>query len=100
MADGDDEIDIRFLALSLRALVEQLPYDVWVRDENDKVLFANGAARRHWSGSVGRTVDESEVQTTVAQTWRATNARALAGETVGDEVIYARDGVPRESSPS
>ena len=95
MADGDDEIDIRFLALSLRALVEQLPYDVWVRDENDKVLFANASARRHWSSSVGRTVRESELQANVAQTWQATNARALAGETVRDEVVYARDGVSR-----
>lgn len=95
MADGDDEIDIRFLAFSLRALVEQLPYDVWIRDENDKVLFANAAAQRHWSSSVGGTVDESGLQSTVAKTWRVTNARALAGETVRDEVVYALDGVPR-----
>ncbi|HSO34490.1 MAG TPA: PAS domain-containing protein, partial [Labilithrix sp.] len=93
MAGDGDVLDDRFLALSLRALVEQLPFDVWIRDEKDKVLFANAAARRHWGGGLGRTVEESVLQTGVAEAWQATNARALAGETVRDEVVYAREGM-------
>jgi PAS domain S-box-containing protein len=92
--DRDDKIDERLLARSLRTLVEQLPFDVWVRDLNDKLIFANAALMHRWPGVAGRTVGTSEIQPAVAETWRKTNARALAGETVKDEVVYALDGVP------
>src|SRR5689334_4917330 len=93
---SSDDIDERLLALSLRQLVEQLPYDVWIRDESDKMLFANAALRERWGkGLEGRTVDETEVQAGVADTWRTTNARALAGETMRRESVYSLDGVLR-----
>lgn len=100
--DSDDEngngrdIDEQLLALSLRTLVEALPFDVWVRDLGDNMIFANEALRRRWGPDlVGRTVGTSGVESTVAETWRATNARALAGETVRDEVVYDLEGGPQ-----
>lgn len=91
--DDGDEIDEGLLALSLRTLVEELPFDVWVRDADDSMLYANAALRRRWGpGVVGKTVGTSEVESEVAETWRAINARVLAGETVRDEVVYELDG--------
>jgi PAS domain S-box-containing protein len=97
MATGDDSnlIDDRFLLDALRTLVEQLPFDVWVRDADDTMLFANDALRRNWGPINGRTVGASPVDAAVAETWARANARALAGETVKDEVIYDRDGGTR-----
>jgi PAS domain S-box-containing protein len=93
---GSDDLDPRFLALSLRALVEELPYDVWIRDVNDNLVYANDALQRRWGQDVlGRTVRTSGVKANVAETWRATNARVLAGETVRDEVVYALGGESR-----
>jgi PAS domain S-box-containing protein len=92
----DDEIGERLLAISLRTLVEELPFDVWIRDADDKMIFANAALRRRWgTGILGRTVTSSEVDPTVAERWKTTNRRALAGETVKDEVVYALDGGTR-----
>lgn len=84
----------KLLGLSLRVLVEQLPFDVWIRDADDRVVFVNEAVRQRWPGVMGRTVETSEIQSSVAETWRTTNARALAGEVVKDEVVYVHDGVP------
>jgi len=85
-------MDTRLLGLSLRALVEQLPFDVWIRDADDHMVFANAALRRRWPGVMDRTVETSDVQSSVAETWRSNNARALAGEIVKDEVVYVLDG--------
>ncbi|HSO37487.1 MAG TPA: ATP-binding protein [Labilithrix sp.] len=85
-------MDSKMLGLSLRALVEELPFDVWIRDVDDRMVFANAALRRRWPGVMDRTVEAAEVQSSVAETWRANNARALAGESVKDEVIYVLDG--------
>lgn len=93
MVSDDEKTQERVLALSLRALVEQLPFDVWVRGLDDKIIFANAAALEHWGKSVeqGRTVAAGELEESVADTWRTTNERALAGETVRDEVVYGKD---------
>ena len=50
MAGDEDELDDKFLALALETLVEQLPFDVWIRDYDDRMLFANAALRRRWGG--------------------------------------------------
>lgn len=85
-------MDSKFLGLSLRALVEQLPFDVWIRDSEDRMVFANAALRRRWPGVMDRTVEAADVKSVVAETWRTTNARALAGEIVKEEVVYELGG--------
>lgn len=87
-------MDSKLLGLSLQALVEHLPFDVWIRDSDDRMVFANAALRRRWPGVMDRTVETAEVQSSVAETWRVNNARALAGEIVKDEVVYVLDGEP------
>ena len=88
-------MDTKLLGLSLQALVEQLPFDVWVRDSEDRMVFANAALRGRWPGVMDRTVETAEVRSSVAETWRTNNARALAGEIVRDEVVYVLDGETR-----
>ena len=92
MGDDENRIDDRHLAVALKTLVEELPFDVWVRDAEDNMIFANAALRRRWPGVMGRTVDTAAITSSVAETWRTTNARALAGEAVKDEVVYDLDG--------
>jgi PAS domain S-box-containing protein len=87
-------MDTKLLGLSLRALVEQLPFDVWVRDPDDRIIFANAAVRQRWPGAMDRTVETADIESSVAETWRTVNARALAGEIVKDEVVYVLDGEP------
>lgn len=98
MSEGD-EIDEKLLALSLRTLVEQLPFDVWVRGvEDDRMLFANTALRDRWGPALlGHTVDSSGVTSDVAEKWRRVNARAIAGETVKDEVTYDIEGKEQQT---
>jgi len=74
-------MDSKQLESSLQALVEQLPFDVWVRDADDRMVFANAALRRRWPGVMDRTVETAEVQSSVAETWRVNaGARRRARE--------------------
>ncbi len=81
---GDDTHDHG----DLHALLEALPFDVWVRDETELCTYANATARRHWPGLVGSRPADAARSTEVEQIWRQNNARAAAGETVRGEVTY------------
>jgi transcriptional regulator of aromatic amino acid metabolism len=102
MRDDDEEPKERVLALSLRTLVEELPFDVWVLDVDDEVIFANATARKNWgkSGERGRTVEGAELESSVEEKWRTNNARALAGETVRHEVVSTEETTARSSVSS
>lgn len=90
----DSEIDEKLLARALRTLVDRLPFDVWIRDTDDKALFVNEATRRRWASVAGNTVASTDVNSDIAARWRSNNARALAGETVEDEAVYWIAGRP------
>lgn len=92
MADDDDRSDERLLARALIALVEQLPFDVWVRGPDDKLIFANATARERWGAGAATGAKSSAVEPAIAEKWRTANARALAGETIKEEDVYALAG--------
>lgn len=79
---------VPFVGASLRALVEQLPVDVWVRDAENTCVYANAAARKIWPGIVGRRPAEQDIDSRVEAIWMENNRRALGGEVVRGEVAY------------
>ncbi len=85
----------RTLEHDLRTLVEQLPFDVWVRDREHRCLYANAICRARWPGLVGQLDVDGAPDAQVAALWRANNDRALAGEIVRGEVRYRIDGAER-----
>jgi signal transduction histidine kinase len=90
VAEGERTLDH-----DLRSLVEQLPFDVWVRDREHRCLYANATCRARWPGLVGQLDVDGAPDADVAAIWRANNERALAGEIVRGEVRYRIDGVER-----
>lgn len=78
----------------LDALLEALPFDVWVRDRDDRCVYANATARRHWPGLVGSRPSDAAGTERVAVIWRENNTRAAAGEIVRGEVTYDHEGRP------
>lgn len=81
------------LGAQLQILCEHLPFDVWVRDRDDRCIYANEAARRRWPGLVGSRPEDSGQSPDVVAIWRANNDRALDGEVVRGDVTYTVDGV-------
>jgi two-component system NtrC family sensor kinase len=79
----------------LRALVEALPFDVWIRDAQQRCVWANASCQANWPGLVGRAPDESGIPDSTLDVWRRNNARVMAGEVVQGEVRYVVGGRER-----
>ena len=79
----------------IRAILENAPFELWVRDAEGRCILQSAAAQRHWGDRIGQRIEESGVSDAVAAVWRANNRRAYAGEVVEGEVEYVCDGQPR-----
>jgi PAS domain S-box-containing protein len=77
------------------AILENAPFELWVRDAEGRCILQNAAAEKHWGDRIGKRIEESGVPDAVAAVWRANNRRAYAGEVVEGEVEYVCDGQQR-----
>jgi diguanylate cyclase (GGDEF)-like protein/PAS domain S-box-containing protein len=76
----------------LRAVIESLPFDLWVCDAAGRYVMQNSVGIRLWGENLGLTAAETPAPAELRAIWSANNARVLAGETVRAECTYLRDG--------
>jgi diguanylate cyclase (GGDEF)-like protein/PAS domain S-box-containing protein len=69
----------------LRAVVESLPFDLWVCDLDGRYVLQNSAARRNWGDRLGLRPEDMDSPPELVARWVEHNARALAGETLRGE---------------
>lgn len=79
---------LQSVGLGFAALVESLPFDVWLRDAEDRLVYANPTARSHWDARLGLRPDEARMDPETLALWEENNRRALSGELVVGEVAY------------
>jgi signal transduction histidine kinase len=80
----------------LRTLAEHLPFDVWVRDLDNRIVYANPVAQARWGLPIGsRPQDDATLPTETLALWLDNNRRALAGEVVRGEARCVVDGRER-----
>ncbi len=78
----------------LRALVDNLPFEVWAMSAEGRYTFANPVCRSGWGPRVGKRPEEVAPSEEVLRQWLSNNERAFGGEVVTGEVTYRRrDGV-------
>ena len=70
----------------LRAVIENLPFEVWVCDADGRYTIQNALDIAYWGNNTGKTVDELTdwPEETLAQ-WKAGDQRAFKGEQIRDE---------------
>ena len=76
----------------LRAVVESLPFDLWVCDRAGRYVLQNSAARRNWGDRLDLRPEETGSPPELVARWVEHNARALAGETVRGEESHTIAG--------
>ncbi len=76
----------------LRAVIDNLPFDIWLCDQDGRYVLQNSAAVKLWGNNVGKLPEEVGFPEKMLQEFLATNSRALAGETVTNETQYVHDG--------
>ncbi|HKB89164.1 MAG TPA: PAS domain S-box protein, partial [Opitutaceae bacterium] len=82
------EIALRDSEARLRALIKNLPFDLWVKDRDGRQLLQNQLSFNNW-GTPSKQIPGIYVVTPESQAhWESNNRRALAGEVVTGEVAY------------
>ncbi len=79
----------------LRAVIDNLPFDIWLCNANGKYLIQNSVSVAHWGDHIGQDPREAEFSEEVARQFLENNRRALSGEAVTGEVSYYLDGERR-----
>ena len=76
----------------LRAIVEALPFDLWVCDRDGRYLLQNPSCRRAWGDRVGMLPEDTDTSPGLLSGWLEQNRRVLAGETVQVEESFEVGG--------
>ena len=79
----------------LRTFVDNVPFDIWALDAENRYILQNPASEEHWGVVTGRKLEELDLPGEIKDQWLRNNARALAGETLHLEVSYTIDGEER-----
>ena len=78
----------------LKAVVENLPFDLWVKDRDNRYLLQNKPSVQRWGNLEGQLTQDSGIDGEILATWLQEDQRVLAGEVVRTPVIYLQDGEP------
>ncbi|MFO7957786.1 MAG: MASE3 domain-containing protein [Candidatus Brocadiia bacterium] len=79
----------------LRALVDNLPFEVWAMDAQGRYIVQNQVCEEAWGKIVGKRAQDVAPSPEIREQWGSNNERAFAGEVVTGEVTAARDGERR-----
>ena len=72
----------------LRAALNCIPVDFWIRDINDICIMQNEISKNIWGDLVGKTLKDIDVDPETLVKWQNNNIQALKGEIVDEEMIH------------
>lgn len=79
------EEKLRANELLLSAIIENIPFDLWVCDQNDRYILQNPVSRQLAGDLIGKTVDELDVPAPIRSIYKKGHLRVLGGETLRSE---------------
>jgi signal transduction histidine kinase len=80
----------------LRAVVNSIPFEVWVRDSEGRVIIENPAVVAHWGRLLGTLDTDPELPAETRARWIAKRERAARGETLFEQIRHVVHGKPRD----
>jgi PAS domain S-box-containing protein len=89
------QLALRNSEARLKTIIESLPYEFFMLDADERYLMVNSVAQGRWGNPVGKRPEDLAVDKKTLALWKKNNRRALAGETVAEEVELGRQGKRR-----
>lgn len=86
------EEKLRANELLLSAIIENIPFDLWVCDQDDRYILQNPVSRQLAGDLIGRTVDELNLPASIRSIYKKGHLRVLGGETLRSEEQLEIDG--------
>ncbi len=75
-----------------RTVIENIPFDFFLIDENGRYTMENSTCRERWGKLIGKRPQDAGVDEKTLAIWLENNRRAFAGVLVEDEVSFTIDG--------
>jgi len=72
------------------AVIENLPFDVFALDCNNRYILQNSTCKKNWGNLIGKSPEDIAVEKHTQELWLKNNRRALSWEKMEDEVIYTK----------
>jgi len=72
----------------LRTAFNNIPFGIWMMNQEGKYFYANPVTEQHWGDIIGKTAEELGLPVEVTAEWQKTNSRALRGEIVSHDAVY------------
>ncbi len=69
----------------LNTLFNSIPFDLWVRDAEGRLLMQNRLHEEHYGESLGATIDDGKLPGIVKEVWKLNLAETMQGDTVDVE---------------
>jgi len=76
----------------LRAIVEDLPFDFWIMDSDNRYIMQNAAKRALWGDMTGKTPEEVAPDPGTLRAWMERINKVREGETIREEISCREDG--------
>ncbi len=79
----------------LRTFIENTPFEIWARNENNVGILENRKMLDHYGSILGKTpTDFSENDQRITEIWKNNNKRVFAGEVIDEELqIFTKNGM-------
>lgn len=72
----------------LRVAFDNVPFEFWVRDREQRCIMENAKVVEHWGSILGLRPEDASVSEETLAIWKANNQQAFKGEVVKSEVMY------------
>jgi len=89
------QLALRNSEARLKSVIESLPYEFFMLDADERYLMVNSVAQHRWGNPIGKRPEDLAADKKTLTLWKNNNRRALAGETVAEEVELRRQGKSR-----
>lgn len=76
----------------LATTIENIPFDFWVCDENDRYILQNPVSKRIAGDLIGKTVEELDLPSAVIKSYKEQHLRILGGESIREEETHEQNG--------
>jgi len=86
------EEKLRANEVLLKTIIENIPFDFWVCDKNDRYILQNPISKRLAGDLIGKTVDELDLPPAVVKTYKDQHLRILGGESIREEETHEQNG--------
>ena len=86
------EEKLRSNEVLLSTIIDNIPFDLWVCDENDRYILQNPVSRELAGDLINKTVDDLDLPPHVKENYRKKHRRVLDGELSRSEERYEKDG--------